>query len=329
MELRHLRYFIALANSLNFTRAAEQVHVSQSTLSHQIRQLEDEVGHPLFDRVGKRVVMTEAGESLHAYAVRALKEIDQGLAELKGGGKQSSGTVRIGATHTFNLRFIPECVALFLSRNTTVKVVVEESAADAIAGKLDTGEIDFGVTYRPELRSDLKFVPLFNEELMLVVAPSHALADLKKMRMIELHGEPLVLLPQHFATRRLLDECFLAAGAEPVVVAEMNTIAAILALVARIQVGAIVAANAVNPNLGLCLVPLENPTPMRTPGLLFRGGEPQSRLARDFAGLIRKQALATTSRPKTYATNNGGDGLETDHARAQKTPKKSLRTRRT
>ncbi len=61
MELRHLRYFIALAGSLNFTRAAERVHVTQSTLSHQIRQLEDEAGQRLFDRIGKRVVMTEAG----------------------------------------------------------------------------------------------------------------------------------------------------------------------------------------------------------------------------------------------------------------------------
>ena len=78
MELRHLRYFTALADCLNFTRAAERVHVTQSTLSHQIRQLEDEVGRPLFERVGKRVVLTDAGELFQSYALRALKEVDQG-----------------------------------------------------------------------------------------------------------------------------------------------------------------------------------------------------------------------------------------------------------
>lgn len=302
MELRHLRYFIALAGSLNFTRAAERVHVTQSTLSHQIRQLEDEVGQPLFDRVGKRVIMTEAGGVFLAYATRALREIDQGLGELKTSPVSMSGVVRIGATHTFNLGFIPECIAVFLSRNATVKVVVEELSADAIATRLDAGELDLGVAYRPELRSDLRFEPLFNEELVLVVANSHALAKRKRIRMIELHREPLVLLPQSFSTRRLLDECFAAAGAEPNVVAEMNTIAAMLGVVARIQVGAIVAANALGQTTGLSVVPMENPTPLRTPGLLFKDDGPQTRAVRAFAALLRKTAMASTSRPKTYST---------------------------
>src|ERR1700749_929863 len=77
MEMRHLRYFVALADCLSFARAAERVHVTQSTLSHQIKQLEDEIGQPLFERIGKRVVTTEAGELLLGFATRALKEVDQ------------------------------------------------------------------------------------------------------------------------------------------------------------------------------------------------------------------------------------------------------------
>src|SRR6476661_1284663 len=75
MELRHLRYFVAVAEHLSFTRAAARVHVTQSTLSHQIRQLEDELGHVLFDRIGKRVMLTEAGETFLGYASRALREV--------------------------------------------------------------------------------------------------------------------------------------------------------------------------------------------------------------------------------------------------------------
>src|SRR5262245_18803606 len=78
MELRHLRYFAALAGELSFTRAADKVHITQSTLSHQIKQLEEEIGQRLFDRIGKRVVMTEAGELLLARITKGLREIDDG-----------------------------------------------------------------------------------------------------------------------------------------------------------------------------------------------------------------------------------------------------------
>lgn len=294
MELRHLRYFIALAGTLNFTRAAESVHVTQSTLSHQIRQLEDEIGQPLFARVGKRVFMTEAGEAFFTYASRALSEIDQGLGELKAGDVSMSGVVRVGTTHTFNLGFIPECVAQFLSRNATVKVVIEELPADAIAASLDAGQLDIGVAYRPELRFGLRFEPLFNEELVLVVADSHPWAGRKRIRMIELHREPLVMLPSSFSTRRMLDEFFTAAGASPNIIAEMNTVSAMLGLVSRIHVGAIVASSAINESSGLRALLIEGPTPMRTPGLLFKDGQTQSKPVRAFASLIRKTAMMST-----------------------------------
>jgi len=291
MELRHLRYFIALAGSLNFTRAAERVHVTQSTLSHQIRQLEDEIGQPLFERIGKRVFMTEAGETFLAYALRALKEIDQGLGEIKQDLAQTTGEVRVGTTHTFNLNFIPDCVAQLLRRSPSVKIVIEELPADAIARKLEASELDVGVAYRPEAPSELRFEPLFNEELVLVVSASHPLAARRRIRMIELHREPLVLLPSGFSTRRMLDECFQAAGAAPEVVAEMNTIAAMLGMVARMHVGAIAAASAIARDPGLRMIPLENPTPMRTPGLLFNNARPQTRAGRAFTALLRRRAM--------------------------------------
>ena len=105
MELRHLRYFVALADTLSFTRAAERVHVTQSTLSHQIRQLEDEIGRPLFDRIGKRVLLTDAGETFLGYAAKALREVDQGLGDLLRGPGELEGEVRIGSTGTFNVGF--------------------------------------------------------------------------------------------------------------------------------------------------------------------------------------------------------------------------------
>ena len=296
MELRHLRYFTALAGSLNFTRAAERVHVSQSTLSHQIRQLEDELGQPLFDRIGKRVLLTDAGESFLAYATRAMLEIDQGVGELKTRAVSMSGVVRIGATHTFNIGFIPDCVAQFLARNATVKVIVEELAADAIAAGLSAGDLDLGVAYKPDTQHALRFEPLYNEELVLVVAQGHPLGERKRIRMIELHQEPLILLPKSFSTRRLLDECFAAAGAQPNVIAEMNTVAAMLSVVAKVHAGTVVAANAVRGSTDLRLVSLESPTPVRTPGLLLNESQPMSKAVRAFAALLRRTATAARNR---------------------------------
>lgn len=297
MELRHLRYFVALAETLSFTRAAERVHVTQSTLSHQIRQLEDEVGQPLFDRIGKKVVTTEAGELFLAYATRALKEVDHGLAMLTPDGGGLSGEVRIGATHTFNVRLIPECVALFLARHPSVRVRVDELSADQIGAKLHAGELDLGIAYKPPGPTDLWFEPLYHEEMVLVVSETHPLAGRKRIRMVELHQQRLVLMPEYFATRTLLDECFQASGAEPIVVAEMSTIAPMLGLVLRMPIGAIAAINAVPPAMtGLQMIPLESPTPIRTPGMLWRMGAEKAATVHSFAVVVRKTALGNSLR---------------------------------
>lgn len=296
MELRHLRYFVALAECLSFTRAAERVHVTQSTLSHQIRQLEEELGHALFDRIGKRVRLTEAGETFLGYASKALREVDQGLSDLKRAGDELSGEVRIGATGTFNIAFVPECLALFLQRNPTVKVIVEEHAAAAIAQRLIDGSLDVGIAYQPSDPTQLWFEPLYTEEMVLVVSPRHPLAQRKRVRMVELHRQGLVLLPGDFATRTMLDECFRSCGAEPVVAAEMNAIAPMVGLVARTQLAAIVSSHAVQPRDDLRVIPIESPSPVRTPGLLWKRDTRQSPAVRSFASIIRKLALGRSLR---------------------------------
>jgi len=297
MELRHLRYFVALAETLSFTRAADRVHVTQSTLSHQIRQLEDEVGQPLFDRIGKKVVTTEAGELFLASATRALKEVDHGIALLRSGAHGLTGQVRIGATYTFNIGLIPECVALFLARHPTVRVKVEELPAEKISERLHAGELDLGIAYRPDDPTGLWFEPLYNEEMVLVVSDANPLAARKRIRMVELHQQRLVLMPDYYATRRLLDDCFKASGAEPLVVAEMSAIAPMLGLVQRTEIGAIVAINAVPAGLaGLKVIPIENPTPIRTPGMLWRLQGEKAATVQSFAVIVRKTSLGNSLR---------------------------------
>ena len=119
--------------------------------------------------------------------------------------------------------------------------------------------------------------------------------------MVELHRRRVVLLPPLFATRVMLDECFAGSGAEPVVVAEMNTIAPMLGLVERTDIAAIVARNAVPPGMGLHLIPIESPTPVRTPGLLWlRSRDPQPAI-RSFAAIVRRTALRESLAPRDAA----------------------------
>lgn len=290
MELRHLRYFIALAGSLNFTRAAERVHVTQSTLSHQIRQLEDELGKPLFERSGKRVMLTEAGDQFLHYAQRALQEIDQGLGALRQNTLELTGHLRIGSTHTFNLSFIPDCIASFQQRYPGIRISVEELAADTIVQRLHDRQLDIGIAYRPAEPLELQFEPLYNEEMVLVVGPGHPLARRKRVRMVELHGQAMVLLPRSFTTRLMLDECFQACGAEPHVLVEMNTLAPMMDVVAKTALAAIVTVGAVPPGSPLRVVRLESPTPMRTPGMLWSPASRQSSATRAFSAQVRQLA---------------------------------------
>jgi LysR family cyn operon transcriptional activator len=291
MELRHLRYFIALAGTLNFTRAAEQLHVTQSTLSHQIRQLEEEIGQRLFERSGRRVSLTEAGEEFVHHAKRALRDIDQGLAVLRQGGPQLVGDLRIGATPSFTHAFLPECVAAFVRRQPNVRVIVEGLSADQICSRLQLGSLDFGVAYRQPATAGLHFEPLYNEEMVLVTGVDHPLARRKRVRMVELHRLAMVLLPSSFATRLMLDDCFRSCGAEPQVVVEINEIAPMLRLVAQTHLACITSINAILPDTGLCVVHLESPTPMRTPGMLWSAQARESGATRVFSTIVRKLAF--------------------------------------
>jgi LysR family cyn operon transcriptional activator len=223
--------------------------------------------------------------------------VDHGIAMLKPGGGGLTGEVCIGATHTFNIGLIPECVAQFLARHPTVRVRIDELPADQIIAKLHAGELDIGIAYKPTGPTDLWFEPLYNEEMVLVVSDSHPLAGRKRIRMVELHQQRLVLMPDYFSTRTLLDECFKASGAEPIVVAEMSTIAPMLGLVLRTQIGAIVAINAVPAALtGLQMIPIESPTPIRTPGILWRLDGDKAAPVQSFAVIVRKTALGNSLR---------------------------------
>jgi LysR family cyn operon transcriptional activator len=293
MELRHLRYFAAVAEHLNFTRAAETVHVTQSTLSHQIKQLETEIGHRLFDRIGKRIVITEAGEQLLGKVKHALSEIDDGLRAVRGSAQQLSGSLRIGVTHTFNVSLLPACIDTFLGKHPSVRVTVQEQNAESVSRGVEAQDFDIGIAYRPSNAMAISFQPLCNDEMALVVSPRHPLAARKRIRMVELHRQNLVLSTRDTTTRELLEGWFRSVGAEPIVVVEMNPIAPALALVRRVDIGAIISRQALTDVTDLRIVPIENPTPLRMPGILWNRNHQPTAAAKSFAVIVRNAVMGT------------------------------------
>jgi len=291
MELRHLRYFAALAEELNFTRAAERVHVAQSTLSHQIRQIEDEIGQRLFDRVGKHVLITEAGEAFLLYATRALREVDEGLRAVRKPADPVTGTLRIAATHTFMMRLVPECLAALFQRHPRLAVTAQEMVAADIVHAVKAGSVDVGVAFAPHRQPQLAFEPLYVEEMVLAVAAGHPFAERRRVRLAELHKQPLILATRESSTRRIIDLALKSVAAEPVIVAEMNPITTTIELVRRTRLAAIISRFAAPDARDIRIIALENPRILRAPGLLTRVDRPATTALRTFIGIVRRAVL--------------------------------------
>jgi LysR family cyn operon transcriptional activator len=314
MELRHLRYFAALAERLNFTRAAEDVHVTQSTLSHQIRCLEDELGVTLFERSGHGVSLTAGGRTFLTSAVRALREIDDGVITLKESDVTIAGTLSIGATHTFNIRLIPQCVAAFMASNPAVQIRIEELPAVQIEDRIAREQLDVGISYGPQDRpttGELYFEPLYSEEMVLGVPEAHPFAQRHRVRMCELHRQRMILPAREFGSRTALDARFRSVGAEPLVIAEVNTVAPALDLARRLGVLTIASEDVVRGAAGLKCVPIESPKPTRTPSLLWKQGRRLSAAAKLFTEIVKhttaEDQLRTQegARPRSKRKTNG------------------------
>jgi len=301
MELRHLRYFMALAEELSFTRAAGKVHVTQSTLSHQIKQLEDEIGRPLFERTGRRVVMTEAGKALLLRLDGVLGVIDESVRAAKGSGDAPSGSLRVATTPTFSAGLMPACLAAFMRQHESVHVTVLELLADAAEAEIESSRIEVGIGYTPSQRTGLSFEPLYIEEMVLAVSPRHELAGRRHLRLAELHRQRLILNTPQSATRRMLEERLAAVNASPIVVAEIDAIQPTLELVRAAGLGAIVSEHVVSLVPGVTAVPLEEPTPLRTPGIVWKRDARASVACRAFAATVRRTIARLKLRPPVRA----------------------------
>jgi LysR family cyn operon transcriptional activator len=271
MELRRLRYFLTVADTVNFRRAAKILHISQPTLSQQIQHLEKELGTTLFDRIGKRVRLTVAGETFRYHAQRALHELDEAQVALRELDGLKRGKLSVGAVQAFNTYLIPPIIARFTTSHPGVFLSVEELTASQIEQDLLRGRLNLGISYVSSTTDEIDSEPLFEEELVLIVSSLHRLARRKSIRMKELDAEPLVMLPAPFYPRQLFDQNAQAAGLCPKVVVEMNSIEGILAAIRNSTRTTVLPSLALSKKeAGLRAINLIEPTPRRKVGLLWR-----------------------------------------------------------
>jgi LysR family transcriptional activator of glutamate synthase operon len=235
MNLRQLRYLVALADERHFTRAAAREHVAQPALSQQIRSLEAELGMALVERTTRRVAMTQAGELLVARARRALAELDAADAELQSLAGVQTGRLSVGALHTMGPVDLSLLLATFHDRYPAIELTVREQSSEELAGMLRDDEIDLAflsVTERIQSRG-LSLRPLVSEELVVVLPADHALAHRDRLRLRDLSGEAFITFREGARLRELLMRSAERAGFVPRIALESNESRRIRSLVSR------------------------------------------------------------------------------------------------
>ena len=205
MELRHLKYFVKIAETLNFSEAAKSLFITQSTLSQQIRQLEQEVNAQLFERNNHNVRLTEAGEELLPYARQTLKASQACLDRIQDLQQMLTGTLNIGVTFSFS-PILTEALFAFIKFYPKVKLNIFYKPMAELMKMLEQDEVDFALTFRPaELNKEIESHFLFDNHLAVIVREDHPLAKKESVSIAELEYYDLVLPAKGLQARNAFD----------------------------------------------------------------------------------------------------------------------------
>lgn len=290
MLLRHIRYLLAVAEHRNFTRAAEALHVSQPTLSQQIKQLEDVLGAPLFDRSGRTVRLTDAGEAYVRYARLALQDLEAAKRAMHDVQDLTRGSLRLAMTPTFTAYLIGPLLARFNSLYPGLTLSVEEMTQDQIEAALAEDRLDLGIAFTGSHLADIDSQTLFAETLSLVVSEAHpGFVRQQSLDAQALGQQSLVLLSSDFATRRHIDLYCRQQGIAPRIAIEANSISAIVEIVRRGHLATILPEAITHALPGLRPLALQPPLPQRTVALLSRKGAYRSAASEAFRALVSVQ----------------------------------------
>ncbi|WP_289857479.1 LysR substrate-binding domain-containing protein [uncultured Muribaculum sp.] len=256
MELRQLRYFVNAAEQLSFSDAAKLLNIAQSTLSQQVRQLEDELGVQLFERNSHAISLTEAGAELLPFARRTLHEADSCVARIHDLDQLLAGTLNIGVTYSFS-PILTETLMEFMKKYPRVKLNIYYKPMVELMAMLEARAVDFVLAFRPsESMPVIESHMLFDNHLAVIVKESHPLAGLDSVSLADI-GKFNLALPSKGLQARNAFDTYLAAHPAPLNIRiELNEVNILLELIKRGNLVTILAEATVYNQTGVKAIPL-------------------------------------------------------------------------
>jgi DNA-binding transcriptional LysR family regulator len=305
MELRHLRYFIAVAEELHFRRAAERLHMSQPPLSQQIRQLEEEVGATLLLRNQRKVELTAAGSAFLVRAREILDSVEDAARQARRVQRGEVGRLAVGFVGSAMYSFVPELLRAFRDDKPDIALRLHEEGTTEQLRQLDDGRLDVGFVRLRGARPGLAFETVLEEEVVVALPDVHPLAQRPLLRLEDLEGEPLVLLTPAGSPglRAALAGTITQLGGEERIVQEVAEMQTVVGLVAA--------------GVGLSLVP-ESVRALVRHGVTYRpldSDAPVVRLAMVWREADDSPVLAAFLAQARAAAPAGGERGRRGHAR--------------
>lgn len=285
MELRQLKYFLKAKELLNFTAAAEALNISQSTLSQQIKQLEDEINVPLFNRIGKRIMLTEAGNLFSEYAAQSVNRANDGLVLMKDLSLLQTGRLFIGVTYALR-NLLTKALIIFSERYPNIKINVIFGTTRELIDKLDHTDLDCILTFRNESESSsFNYQPLFSSPMTLVVSKNSILAKKKSITINEILKVPLALPDSGYSTTYFIKKILESKNIEPNISVEINDIPTLLELVKTNNWNTILTAISVN-DPELVTIPITGKNMLREATVISLKEAYQKRSMQEFLGIL-------------------------------------------
>ena len=230
MRLAHLRSFFAVARHNGFTAGARALHVSQPTVTAQVRALEETYGIELFVRNGRHVALTAAGEALFGIAERIFEHEEEALALLRNTGELRAGSLRVGAVGPYH---VMEMLAAFRARHPAIELAVALGNSEQVVARLLDRSTDVAVVAQYAHDARLHFVPFRSHRVVVFVPKSHRFARRRGVRLAELAKEPMIVREPGSTTRKALDDALRAAGVSPPIAMEIGSREAVREAVIR------------------------------------------------------------------------------------------------
>ena len=307
MEFHQLRYVCAIADTGNFSRAAERCQIAQPSLSQQVLKLEEDLGAKLFDRLGRRVRLTEAGRAFIPHARAVLEQMEVARQSVADKNADLRGSVAVGVIPTVAPYLIPSYAAAFAKNYPDAKLrIVEETTSVLVEGLRDLS-IDVAILALPLRHKDLELFPIRTEPLFAVMRTDHPRASAESLALQDLRGESFVMLRDGHCFRDLSIRTCSRARITPNIAFESGQFSSLLGMVAAGVGVSLVPEMAIDRNVGCRYVRLSDAQATRTIVAAALRGRSFSRVQRAFVSGIRSRA---TEAPhgKTSAANRSMQG---------------------